>query len=161
MDFFWGDRDSMPDCADGDLVEVVSSKGDYLATGYYHDGSIAIRILSFKRRVRLMSDFWKEKLGWAFDSKTIVLGLPNEVTNAFRLIHGEGDGLSRLDHRHLWGYRSHTVSFDRYAHHARNDCQQHWMIVSPISAYRPFMTRVTAALPKDYAGIVEDGPHQR
>ena len=35
------------DLNDGDVVEVFDSKKNYLATGHYHDGSIAVRIFSF------------------------------------------------------------------------------------------------------------------
>lgn len=38
------------DIREGDLVEVCSSKGDFLGLGHYQIGSIAVRILSFQAR---------------------------------------------------------------------------------------------------------------
>ena len=41
------------DLNDGDVVEVFDSKKNYLATGHYHDGSIAVRIFSFGLRLEV------------------------------------------------------------------------------------------------------------
>lgn len=151
---FSGAIASMPDCADGDLVEVVSSKGEYLATGYYHDGSIAIRILSFERRP-IDVDFWKEKLKWAFDLRQRI-GFPSERTNAFRLIHGEGDGLPGLIidiYNDTAVIQCHSIGM-----HIMRD-----MIASALDEVSPIILtsiydKSNSALPKDYAGVVEDGP---
>ena len=35
---------------DGDVVEIFDSRGDYLATGHYHKGSIMVRIFSFEKK---------------------------------------------------------------------------------------------------------------
>ena len=45
--------------AEGDLVEVYSSDGHYLATGHYQIGSIAVRILSFDEDPTA-PDFWEK-----------------------------------------------------------------------------------------------------
>ena len=34
---------------EGDIIEVISEKGEYLGTGHYGMGSIAARIFSFKK----------------------------------------------------------------------------------------------------------------
>lgn len=35
--------------AEGDVVEVVSTKGDFLAFGHYQPGSITVRVISFQQ----------------------------------------------------------------------------------------------------------------
>jgi 23S rRNA (cytosine1962-C5)-methyltransferase len=83
------------DVKEGDIVEVFSNDGSYLATGHFHEGSIKVRIFSFERTA-FDHDFWKEKFSHALDLR-IQLGLiANPLTNTFRFIHGEGDGLPGL-----------------------------------------------------------------
>ena len=79
---------------EGDVVRVFSPKGDYLATGHYHDSSIAVRILSYKDQ-SIDQDFWNAALATCH-RRRLGMGLPNDKTNAYRLVHGEGDNLSGL-----------------------------------------------------------------
>jgi len=79
---------------DGDWVKVCDSKGGTLGFGHYQNGSIAIRMLLFGHQ-QPNENFWKEKINQALALRKAV-GLPSEKTNAFRLIHGEGDGLPGL-----------------------------------------------------------------
>lgn len=79
---------------DGDWVEVYSHKKEYLATGYYAGGSIAVRVVSFKQRL-IDATFWEEQIKKAHNYR-IKLNLLNENTNAFRLFFGEGDGVPGL-----------------------------------------------------------------
>lgn len=80
---------------DGEWVEVHSHKGNLLGMGHYQDGSIKVRILSFAPVVPDLS-FWQESIQKALDYR-LRLGFVGEgPTNCFRLIHGEGDGLSGL-----------------------------------------------------------------
>jgi 23S rRNA (cytosine1962-C5)-methyltransferase len=78
---------------DGDLVEVTSHRGDFLATGHYHDGSIKVRILSFAKDEVINVDFWAKRLANARKAREELL---LEDTNCYRLVHGEGDGLPGL-----------------------------------------------------------------
>jgi 23S rRNA (cytosine1962-C5)-methyltransferase len=78
--------------AEGDTVEVFSSSGEYLATGHYQIGSIAVRIYSFYH-VTPDFDFWTMKFRAALDLR-FTLGLANNAdTNVYRLVNGEGDGM--------------------------------------------------------------------
>jgi len=80
---------------EGDVVEVVSNKNEFLALGHVQIGSIAVRIFSFEK-VEPDFNFWKGKLARALDVR-IKLGLvDNPQTNVYRLVHGEGDGLPGL-----------------------------------------------------------------
>ena len=84
---------------EGDVVRVLSADGKFLAVGHIQIGSIAVRVLSFDD-ITIDRSFWKQRLSAAFGvRKSIFPQWTNEkgkLTNAFRLIHGEGDGLSGL-----------------------------------------------------------------
>lgn len=47
--------------AEGDMVEVVDHKGEFLAIGYYQIGSISVRILSFKPVIPDRA-FWLDRI---------------------------------------------------------------------------------------------------
>jgi 23S rRNA (cytosine1962-C5)-methyltransferase len=82
------------DIHDGEWVDVVDSKNVHLGTGYFSDkGSIVVRVLTFADET-FSSDFWVTKLKSAWDLRLSLLDL--DTTNAFRVIHGEGDGIPGL-----------------------------------------------------------------
>src|SRR5689334_13652276 len=79
---------------DGDIVEVYSNKNDYLGTGYFANGSIAVRIISWIQ-TPIDLTFWTEKINKAWKYRQH-LGILNEKTNVCRLFFGEGDGVPGL-----------------------------------------------------------------
>ncbi len=82
--------------ADGDTVEVLGPKGDYLATGHFSAGSsIAVRLFSFEKTETSL-DFWVKRLNNAFFYRRSIGLLGKAATTCFRLIHAEGDGLPGL-----------------------------------------------------------------
>jgi 23S rRNA (cytosine1962-C5)-methyltransferase len=124
--------------AEGDIVGVYSAEGQFLASGHWQVGSIAVRILSFDADPTA-PDFWTNSiaralavrqavslsgLGTALENVPLRGTLPTDcvsgplplteprvatvfqgstqtlqeqpVTNCFRLVHGEGDGLPGL-----------------------------------------------------------------
>ena len=78
--------------AEGDTVEIFSGTGEYLATGHYQVGSIAVRIYSF-HQVTPDFEFWKMKFKAALDLRTTLGLTDNKDTNVYRLVNGEGDGM--------------------------------------------------------------------
>ena len=84
---------------EGDVVRVISADGRFLATGHIQIGSIAVRILSFED-IAIDSTFWRQRLRAAYNVRKSFFPQwtkGNEpLTNAFRLVHGEGDGLPGL-----------------------------------------------------------------
>ncbi|MDD2307554.1 MAG: class I SAM-dependent rRNA methyltransferase [Prolixibacteraceae bacterium] len=80
---------------EGDVVEVVSSKKEFLAMGHVQVGSIAVRIFSFDK-VEPDFNFWKGKLDRALDVRKKLGLVDNPDTNVYRLVHGEGDGMPGL-----------------------------------------------------------------
>lgn len=80
---------------EGDVVRVVSEKGVFIAVGHYQQGSISVRVLTFND-VEIDDDFWHSRIQSALNMRQDI-GLANSSnTNAFRLVHGEGDLLPGL-----------------------------------------------------------------
>ncbi len=80
---------------DGDLVEIYDSKKQWLAVGYYNDGSIVVRVLSFEPTT-IDAAFWFKRLENAFQYRQKLELTHSESTSCYRLIHAEGDGLPGL-----------------------------------------------------------------
>ena len=80
---------------EGDVVNVLSEKGDFLGIGHYQPGSIAVRIFSFQDTVP-DTDFWRVKIRKALQLRQQLGLYDNPETNVFRLINAEGDGLPGL-----------------------------------------------------------------
>jgi len=83
---------------DGDVVEVTDHRGNYLATGHYHDGNIAVKLFSFEQVIPNAS-FWQSKFQKAFTIREGVIEgflIGKKATNCYRLVHGEGDGMPGL-----------------------------------------------------------------
>ena len=78
--------------ADGEVVDVLDSQKNYLATGHYHEGSIAVKIFSFQE-TESDENFWYSKIQKAYEVRQII---DFQGTNCYRLIHGEGDGCPGL-----------------------------------------------------------------
>lgn len=78
--------------SDGEVVTVLDSQKNYLATGHYHEGSIAVKIFSFQE-TEGDQDFWTSKLQKAYDVRKQI---DFKDTDCYRLIHGEGDGCPGL-----------------------------------------------------------------
>ncbi len=80
---------------EGDVVEVVGHNHQFLAMGHYQIGAIAIRVLSFTP-CTIDQAFYTEKINLAYRLR-VAIGLAESAhTNAYRLIHGEGDNLPGL-----------------------------------------------------------------
>ena len=81
--------------AEGDLVSVHASGGDFLALGHYQIGSIAVRVLSFDESA-MHPDYWETMLSRALAVR-VACGLHgSKSTDCYRLVHGEGDNLPGL-----------------------------------------------------------------
>ncbi len=111
--------------AEGDIVGVYSADGQFLASGHWQIGSIAVRILSFDADPTAPG-FWVDSIARALQARIAVglfppvtewsepatagrgpaqpdvsggsspVGSVNGGTTCFRLVHGEGDGLPGL-----------------------------------------------------------------
>lgn len=79
---------------EGEVVQVVDSKGSILGVGHYQIGSIAVRMLAFGVS-ELPENFWQDRIAEAYTMR-VRLGLVSAENNSYRLIHGEGDCLPGL-----------------------------------------------------------------
>ena len=80
---------------EGEIVDVYTSKKEFIACGHFQIGSIAVRVLSF-RQEEISHDFWKHRLEVALDLRRSLGLVDNPENNTYRLVHGEGDNLPGL-----------------------------------------------------------------
>ena len=59
--------------AEGDIVDLYSAKGEFLARGHYQIGSIAVRVLTFEQQ-EINAEWWRERIASAYDVRR-TLGL--------------------------------------------------------------------------------------
>lgn len=80
---------------EGEIVDVYTSKKEFIACGHFQIGSIAVRVLTF-RQEEVNADFWKHRLEVALDLRCSLGLVDNLENNTYRLVHGEGDNLPGL-----------------------------------------------------------------
>ena len=80
---------------EGEVVRVLTEKGDFIAVGHFQQGSIAVRVLSF-RDVSIDDAFWHSRLASALEMRRSIGLIDSNQQNACRLVHGEGDNLPGL-----------------------------------------------------------------
>ena len=81
--------------AEGDIVDVITKQGDFIAKGHYQIGSIAVRVLSFEQ-VEINTEWWAERIAKAKELREAMGLINNGETTCYRLVHGEGDLLPGL-----------------------------------------------------------------
>ena len=82
--------------ASGSIVDILDSTGAWVGRGIYNGHSrIALRVLTASADEAIDADFFARKLQRAIELRRDLLQL-DAVTNAYRLVHSEGDGLSGL-----------------------------------------------------------------
>ena len=80
----------------GSLVDVLSVDGEWIGRGFYNGHSrIAVRILETRAEVAVDAGWFADKIAQAVALRRQALKL-DEVSDAWRVVHGEGDGLSGL-----------------------------------------------------------------
>lgn len=83
------------DVKEGAIVEAYSESGDYLATGFFSPGSIAIKIVSFQQ-ITSIADLFQQRFRQAYALREQLGLTDNPGTTGYRLINSEGDGLPGL-----------------------------------------------------------------
>ncbi len=80
----------------GSIVDIVDATGTWCARGFYNGHSrIALRVLTEDPDEAIDEDFFRRKIRQAVELRRDVLKL-DDTSNAWRVIHSEGDGLSGL-----------------------------------------------------------------
>ncbi|MCR5819972.1 MAG: class I SAM-dependent rRNA methyltransferase [Bacteroidaceae bacterium] len=80
---------------EGDIVRVYTSEGEWIATGHWQIGSIAVRVLTFDD-VPIDAAFWEHRIRVAYEMRVAIGVAGRDDNSTFRLIHGEGDQLPGL-----------------------------------------------------------------
>ena len=80
----------------GSVVDILDRGGQWVGRGFYNGHSrIALRVLTADPNEAIDEGFFTRRLGQAVELRRTLLGL-DKVTNAYRLVHSEGDVLSGL-----------------------------------------------------------------
>ena len=81
---------------EGEIVDVYTRSGGFIARGHYQIGSIAVRVLTFEEQEQIDQAWWNHRIAVAYDVRRTLALTDNEQTNCYRLVHGEGDSLPGL-----------------------------------------------------------------
>ncbi len=80
----------------GSIVDVLGVEGDWIGRGFYNGHSrIAVRILETHPDIEVDAGWFARKIAEAVSLRRDVLKL-DEISDAWRVVHSEGDGLSGL-----------------------------------------------------------------
>ncbi|MDQ3228483.1 MAG: RlmI/RlmK family 23S rRNA methyltransferase, partial [Pseudomonadota bacterium] len=80
----------------GSIVDIIGVDGDWIGRGFYNGHSrIALRILETDRDTVVDAAWFARKIGESVQLRREFLKL-DAVSNAWRVVHSEGDGLSGL-----------------------------------------------------------------
>ena len=79
----------------GDIVELFNRERQYLATGFFQEGSIAVRIFTYTQQL-IDVDFWKQIINRAYELRKTIGFIGNKHNNSFRLVFAESDGMPGL-----------------------------------------------------------------
>ncbi|MFI3259534.1 MAG: class I SAM-dependent rRNA methyltransferase [Rikenellaceae bacterium] len=80
---------------EGEIVDVRTKDGNFIASGHYQIGSIAIRVLTFEQE-QIDQQWWNRRVEAAYEVREALKLTESEETTCYRLIHGEGDSLPGL-----------------------------------------------------------------
>ncbi|MGB0864311.1 MAG: class I SAM-dependent rRNA methyltransferase [Saprospiraceae bacterium] len=139
---------------DGELVEVRAMGGEFLAIGYYQDNTIAIRILSFKKEL-INEAYWENTLKSAYNLRNKLGLVDSEITNAYRLIHAEGDGVPGLIidiYNTTAVIQCHSIGI-----HQRIEVIKSALLAIYGNKLEAIYDKSKETLPKEYAQTIENG----
>jgi len=79
----------------GDIVDVWNNNARFVGRGIIsHHSEIRVRILTWRQREQVDRTFWYKKIKRASEGRAALEN--NPLTNAYRLVHAEADGLPGL-----------------------------------------------------------------
>ena len=139
--------------ADGDTVLVQDSRGETLGTGHYQNSSLSVRLIAFEE-VKPDLAFWLSRLEAAMQYRSSLGIVKKGFTDAFRLVHGEGDQLPGLI-IDVYGtvavVQAHSIGMFR----ALPDISKALMQLSGLSIHSVF-SKSKDALPSNFAHRITD-----
>ena len=81
--------------AEGEIVDIHTAAGDFIARGHYQIGSIAVRVLTFAQEP-IDAAWWRARIRSACEVRRTLGLIGNAAPTCYRLVHGEGDSLPGL-----------------------------------------------------------------
>lgn len=105
--------------AEGDVVAVYSYRKEFLALGHFSPDSITVKIFSFSP-TDTDEAFWRKKIENAYALRKSLGYTSGVVSNAYRLVFSEGDGLPGLIIDYYNGVaviQTHTLGMYRALNH--------------------------------------------
>ena len=81
--------------AEGEIVDIHTAAGDFIARGHYQIGSIAVRVLTFAQEP-IDAAWWRARIRSACEVRRTLGLIGNAATTCYRLVHGEVDSLPGL-----------------------------------------------------------------
>jgi 23S rRNA (cytosine1962-C5)-methyltransferase len=149
----------------GSVADIVDRDGQWVGRGFYNAHSrIALRLLTTNPHEAIDAAFFEKRLSQAVALRRQTLAL-DEVTDAYRLVHSEGDGLSGLVVDRfgntlvleffaagMFRFRE-TIQDTLSKHYA--DCRFYWFTEDHVQKQESFDCRPPAAPPP--AVITEHG----
>ena len=142
------------DLKDGEVVSVYAVDKRFLGIGHFQESSIAVRIFSFEEK-EIDQNFWSKKIKDAYDYRKQIGLAENEITNCYRLVFGESDGLPGLI---IDFYNGHVV-FQAHSigmHLERNNIAEALKIVFE-SKLKTIYDKSKESLPTNYGTNIENG----
>ena len=143
--------------SDGEIVNVVAFDDKFLGKGHYQGGgSISVRIISFDDQ-NIDQDFWNKIIYNAKTYRDSLQLIGNPLTNTYRLIHGEGDGIPGLIidiYNDIAVIQCHSIGVHKDSSAiGQAICNNYGSIIHAI------YIRSKDTLPENYGASVEDGYH--
>ncbi len=139
---------------DGEVVEVYSSQRSFLGIGHFQEGSISVRLFSFKQTT-IDYSFWLRKLQEAYEFRKQIGLTDNSTTNVYRLVFGEADELPGLIIDYYNGHaviQAHSIGM----HLLREEfCKALQEIYG--NTLQTVYDKSRETLPKNYAGTIQNG----
>ncbi|MBQ5931510.1 MAG: class I SAM-dependent rRNA methyltransferase [Tidjanibacter sp.] len=80
---------------EGEMVDVFTAEGEFIARGHCQVGSIAVRVLTFDDEP-IDQAWWNGRIASAYGVREALGLTENQQTTCYRLVHGEGDNLPGL-----------------------------------------------------------------
>lgn len=142
--------------SDGDVVEIQAVNGKFLALGHWQEGgSISVRVFEFDAFTEINEAFWIEKLSSAYQLRQLLSLTDNPTTDAYRLVHGEGDGLPGLIidiYKNTAVLQAHSIGMHR----------ERLVIAAALASIfegklLAIYDKSSESLPSEYAKTVENG----
>lgn len=142
-----------PNLETGDLVAVFSSKNEFLGIGYFAQGSIMVRIISFTEQ-EINQEFWTSRIQSAYDLRKNLGLTDQEETNVYRLVHGEGDlvpGLVIDFYNGTAVIQAHQIGIHRHIEQIAEALRQVYG-----KGLKGIYDKSAETLPKNYEGSTND-----